>query len=212
LRPALDAVPAAIAIRDADQRYVLMNRVICEHYGLPAIPVEGRTPHDLFRPEIAKFIVDSDRSIFESGEALPFSEIVPLTAPSPDTILLRSRAPIRAGSDQNTGPITHVVSISVDISEQKRMERELAEAKNAADLANRSKSEFLANMSHELPTPLNAVIGFSEIIEGEMFGPVGSSRYRDYARDIKGSALHLLDIITDILDLSKIESGRNFFR
>ncbi len=73
--------------------------------------------------------------------------------------------------------------------------------------ANRSKSEFLASMSHELRTPLNAVIGFSEIIKDETFGPVGNVKYRDYAKDINDSGQHLLSLINDILDLSKIESG-----
>jgi len=74
--------------------------------------------------------------------------------------------------------------------------------------ANRAKSEFLANVSHELRTPLNAIIGFSEIILGEMFGPLGSGRYRDYLSDIRDSGNHLLGVINDILDLSKIEAGR----
>lgn len=82
----------------------------------------------------------------------------------------------------------------------------LREAKETAEAANRAKTEFLANMSHELRTPLNAVIGFSEIIASEMFGP--SPRYADYARDIHGSATHLLSIISDILDMAKLEARK----
>lgn len=84
---------------------------------------------------------------------------------------------------------------------------EVTKAKEDADFANRSKSEFLAMMSHELRTPLNAVIGFSEIIHTEAFGPVGIQKYRDYGEDINKSANHLLSLINDILDLSKVESG-----
>jgi signal transduction histidine kinase len=80
--------------------------------------------------------------------------------------------------------------------------------KEAAELADRSKSEFLATMSHELRTPLNAVIGFSEIMFTELYGPLGSDRYRDYARDIHASGSHLLDIIDDVLDLSKAAAGK----
>lgn len=81
-------------------------------------------------------------------------------------------------------------------------------AKEEAELANRSKSEFLANMSHELRTPLNAIIGFSEVIAKQLFGPVGSERYGDYAKDIYDSGVHLLQIINDILDVSKAEAGK----
>ena len=83
-----------------------------------------------------------------------------------------------------------------------------SEERNKAEDANRAKSEFLANMSHELRTPLNAIIGFSEIMESGMFGPLGSAKYAEYCSDIKGSGTYLLDVINDILDMSKIEAGR----
>ncbi len=76
-----------------------------------------------------------------------------------------------------------------------------------ANAANRAKSEFLANMSHELRTPLNAILGFSEIIEGERLGALGTAIYRDYARDIYERGHHLLEVINDILDISKVEAG-----
>ncbi len=104
--------------------------------------------------------------------------------------------------------------LQAEITERKRAERALARssedlktARDEADAANRAKSEFLASMSHELRTPLNAVIGFSEIIKDETFGPVGSAKYRDYGKDIHESGQHLLYLINDILDLSKVESG-----
>jgi signal transduction histidine kinase len=85
---------------------------------------------------------------------------------------------------------------------------ELARARDAAEAANKAKTGFLANMSHELRTPLNAVIGFAEVLEGEVLGELGNSRYRDYARDIRESGTHLLDLINDLLDLSKAEAGK----
>src|SRR5439155_10912686 len=92
--------------------------------------------------------------------------------------------------------------------ERKRAERDLLAAKEQAELANRTMGEFVANMSHELRTPLNAILGFSQVIAGEVLGPIGTQKYVGYARDILGSAEHLLGIINDILDVSKLEAGK----
>lgn len=94
-----------------------------------------------------------------------------------------------------------------DITARKEAENQLKEAKLESDVANRAKSEFLANMSHELRTPLNSIIGFSEIIKDEVFGPVNPRPYWEYARDIHESGRHLLSIINQILDISRIDAG-----
>src|SRR6185437_9415830 len=101
-----------------------------------------------------------------------------------------------------------VVTVLDDVTERKEAEREQAAAKDQAELANRSKTEFLATMSHELRTPLNAIIGFSQVMAGEMLGPITTQKYVGYARDVLASAEHLLGIINDILDVSKLEAGR----
>jgi signal transduction histidine kinase len=88
-----------------------------------------------------------------------------------------------------------------------RLADTLARARDAADLANRAKSRFLANMSHELRTPLNAIIGFSDIMRGNLFGPLGGPKYQQYVEDIHRSGAHLLRLINDLLDLAKIETG-----
>ena len=85
---------------------------------------------------------------------------------------------------------------------------DLHEALAAAEAANQAKTNFVANMSHELRTPLNAIIGFSDMMREEMFGPLGNDRYREYAIDIHTSGLHLLDLISDVLDFAKIDAGR----
>jgi signal transduction histidine kinase len=90
----------------------------------------------------------------------------------------------------------------------RRFQEELIESRNDADAANRAKSEFLANMSHELRTPLNAIIGFSEFMASGGLGPAGSPKYLEYARDINKSGRHLLDMISEVLDMSKIEAGQ----
>ncbi len=102
------------------------------------------------------------------------------------------------------------IMAAIDVTEQKRAEEEIRLAKETAEAASRAKSELLANMSHELRTPLNAIIGFSEIMQASLFGPLGSSKYDGYIADIRHSAGHLLTVITDILDLAKIEA--NSFR
>jgi len=101
-----------------------------------------------------------------------------------------------------------MVSTIRDITERKNMIRNLRRAKEEADGASRAKSSFLANMSHELRTPLNAIIGFSELMKNQTFGEIGNPKYTEYMDDIYFSARHLLEIINDVLDMSKIEAGK----
>ncbi len=94
-----------------------------------------------------------------------------------------------------------------ELERSEKISADLRLMMDAAEQANRAKSEFLATMSHELRTPLNAIIGFSEVIKSEMFGPIGEQKYVEYSRDINDSGTHLLSLINDILDMSKIEAG-----
>ncbi|PZO87562.1 MAG: PAS domain-containing sensor histidine kinase [Micavibrio aeruginosavorus] len=106
------------------------------------------------------------------------------------------------------GDVIGLYGIMQDITQSVLHERALMEAKDAAERAYSAKSQFLANMSHELRTPLNAIIGFSEMIQQQLLGPIGNDRYLDYIKGIRESGEHLLDLITDILDMSKIEAGK----
>ncbi len=95
-----------------------------------------------------------------------------------------------------------------DITQWKRAEEELTQARAMAERASSHKTDFLARVSHEIRTPLNAIIGFSELMIDEKFGPVANDRYRDYLRDINRSGNHVLDLVNDLLDISKIEAGQ----
>ena len=114
----------------------------------------------------------------------------------------------RPAGPRTKGAPAEIVAVTRDISERKAQERALIEARDEAMSASRAKSAFLANMSHELRTPLNAIIGFSELMEREIFGPIGNARYQEYARMIHDSGGHLLELINGVLDMSKIEAGK----
>lgn len=113
---------------------------------------------------------------------------------------------VRVVRDDHGGVLYYEGSLE-DITARKGADLALREAKIHSDLANRAKSEFLANMSHELRTPLNAIIGFSEMIKNEVFGPVEQKAYWEYSRDINESGVKLLNVINEILDISRIEAG-----
>lgn len=106
------------------------------------------------------------------------------------------------------GEVIALFGIIQDVTQHTLNEQRLREAKEAAERAYAAKSQFLANMSHELRTPLNAIIGFSEMMQRQLLGPIGTEKYLDYITGIRESGEHLLDLISDILDMSKIEAGK----
>ncbi|GAB2178197.1 PAS domain-containing sensor histidine kinase [Dongia sp. agr-C8] len=114
---------------------------------------------------------------------------------------------IQALKERETALQHAMVRLATQTDDMARLLRELKTAKFEAETANAAKSRFLANMSHELRTPLNAIIGFADIMRLGVFGPIGSEAYREYIEDIKKSGEHLLEVISDLLDLSRIETG-----
>jgi PAS domain S-box-containing protein len=113
----------------------------------------------------------------------------------------------RDGKTTFVGAIVDVTDRVLQEKELRRNARDLTEALTRVEAASRAKNEFLATMSHELRTPLNAIIGFSDILKEEMLGPVGNAKYKEYAQSINGSGAHLLGVINDILDISRLDSG-----
>jgi PAS domain S-box-containing protein len=105
-------------------------------------------------------------------------------------------------------PMSKYCAVLRDLAPWKRAEAELVSARKAAERASSQKSEFLAKISHEIRTPLSAIIGFAEVMIEERFGAVGNARYKDYLKDIHGSGQHVISLVNDLLDLSKIEAGK----
>ena len=200
----IDVIPRMLCVTGRDGRYLLVNRMYASFVGLPASRLIGKRPAEAHGGPLARILMESDEKLL-SGRAVPSSveEEIVVRDGNP-CVLLTTKALFH----DEDGEEAMMVTAFVDITQRKRTERDLIAAKEQAELANRSKTEFVANMSHELRTPLNAIIGFSQVIAGEMLGPIGTLKYVGYARDILTSAEHLLGIINDILDVSKLEAGK----
>jgi two-component system, cell cycle sensor histidine kinase PleC len=200
----IDAVPVAVVATDRDGRYVFVNDWFARSVGKKAAAIIGQTPAAVRNDQHASEETELDRRIIGGLEQPSTREETVNTPKGEERVLLTTKALLK---DQAGRPML-VVTVALDITERKEAELTLVAAKEEAELASRSKSEFLANMSHELRTPLNAIIGFSQVMADEVMGPLGSPRYTGYARDICASAQHLLGIISDILDVSKLEAGK----
>jgi PAS domain S-box-containing protein len=198
----IDAVPVMVSATDRDGRFVFVNECFARRIGKPAAAIIGRVPSQVRDDLQARAAMERDRRIVARMDQPGSFEESVVGAEGERRVLLTTKALLH----DHAAPL--VVTASLDITDRKAAEMGLVSAKEEAELASRSKTEFLANMSHELRTPLNAIIGFSQVMGDEMMGPIGSPRYAGYARDICNSAQHLLGIISDILDVSKLEAGK----
>ncbi len=160
----------------------------------------GRSVYDLVHPEDLGHLQASHEQVLAEGSAVATCRFR-----SSDGAYRHVETALALESEGERA--VEIVCITRDIGARWEHERMLMEERETAEAASKAKSAFLANMSHELRTPLNAIIGMSQILRDEMFGPVGSARYIEYARDIESSGQHLLDLINDVVDLSKIEAG-----
>jgi len=201
LRAVTDAMPSLLAYFDKDFRYEFINRTGERWYNRTADDIIGKSIGEILDGEVEqKMRMRYDRAC--AGEVVTFEEKITY----PDGItrnVLGSFIPDTRSTGSDGGAFVMVQ----DITAQKQAERVALAAKEDAEIANRAKTEFLANMSHELRTPLNSVIGYSEMIGLKMHGDVGDTRYLDYAGRINMSGNHLLSIISDLLDVSRIEIG-----
>ena len=199
----IDAMPVMVGVTDRRGRFRFVNSSLARRYGLPAAEMIGKLPSAFSGDAETRDTMERHRQVID-GQRSPGAWEQEISLPSGQRrVLLNNLALLRDGEGQPA----LVVSAGLDITERTAAEQSLLAAKEEAELASRSKSEFLANMSHELRTPLNAIIGFSQLMAEEMMGPLGSERYTSYARDICASGQHLLNVIGDILDVSRLEAG-----
>ncbi len=230
LRDAIEAIPEAFVLWDADDRLVLCNSHFQRIHQLPDSAVAPGTPYETMAE------VGSMPQLHPRSGNLE-------QPPGARTFEAQLRDGIWLNISERRTKDGGYVSVGTNISQIKRHEQQLidndlrlratvidlkrtqatleqqaleladlaqkyAEEKTRAEAANEAKSRFLANMSHELRTPLNAIIGFSEVMGSGMFGALGSDKYQEYCHDILSSGRYLLEVINDILDMSKIEAGR----
>ncbi len=230
LRDAIETIPEAFVLWDADNRLVLCNSNFQELHRLPDSAVVAGTPYETVvaagrKPIIRTTIANEDGQTqgartFEAqlndGRWLHISERRTkdggyVSVGTDITKIKQHEQKLIVGEKRRIATITDLrqsqQALERQTGELADLAQKYAEEKTRAEEANQTKSKFLANMSHELRTPLNAVIGFSEIMESAMFGPLGSAKYSEYSRDIRESGQYLLDVINDILDMSKIEAG-----
>ncbi|MEX2408213.1 MAG: PAS-domain containing protein, partial [Rhodovibrionaceae bacterium] len=204
LKATLENMSQGISVVDADLNLIAYNSRFVELLEFP----EGRfalgdsfEKFIRYNAERGEYGVgDVERLVRERVELAKRFEPHSFQRSRPDGRVLQVQgAPLPGGG---------MVTVYSDITQQERSKLELRQAVETAEQADRAKSQFLANMSHELRTPLNAIIGFSDLMRQEMLGPIGNPAYREYLDDIQASGRHLLAVIADILDLSRIEADR----
>src|SRR6202048_144400 len=231
LRDAIETIPEAFVLWDADDRLVLCNSHFQRLHKLPDTAVAPGTSYETIievgsMPEVRTRLPESSaltpgartfEAQLDDGSWLHISERRTkdggYVSVGTDITRIKEHEQKLVENDLRLRATVIDLKLSQTTLEQQDLElvdlaQKNSDEKNRAEEANQTKSKFLANMSHELRTPLNAIIGFSEIMGSGMFGTLGSEKYQEYCHDILNSGHYLLEVINDILDMSKIEAGR----
>jgi signal transduction histidine kinase len=209
LRQTLDAIDGTVVVYDANQRFVMANRAYHEYF--PHLPPDSVLAGQPYENVLALSIAAG--SVIEPDAYKDPAAYIERRKHDLD----RRDDPPRETYDRRADrwsvvrvrytPDGHRVALRVDITEQKRLQAQLAEARVEAERANRAKSQFLANISHELRTPLNAVINFARLMNEQIHGPLGAPDYLEYARSIHDSGANLLRLIEQVLDFARSDAG-----
>lgn len=203
LEAILDTATDGVAVVDAEGRIVRINRSAEALFGVETLDVAGLPFTHLLAEESRKSALDYLEGLAQNGVASLLNDGREVIGRVPQGGLIPLF--MTMGRLGETGKFCAVLR---DITQWKNAEEELINARRAAETASMQKSDFLAKISHEIRTPLNAIIGFSEVMMEERFGPIGTQRYKEYLRDIHVSGAHLMSLLNDLLDLSKIEAGK----
>ncbi|WP_332066058.1 PAS domain-containing sensor histidine kinase [Bartonella sp. CB189] len=228
IRDAIENISESFVLWDSERRLVMSNSKFCEYASIPKqnlqSGIQRATVEAMARPAISEHLLKDDgagnlTSIRQTADGywLKINERRTqdggLVCIGTDISELKQQQEKFEDSEKRLFSFIQELKRARGNAQQRateveKLNKSLKEEKERAESANKAKSEFLANMSHELRTPLNAILGFSDIMLQSTFGPLGSQRYKEYVHDIYSSGTHLLTLINDILDMSKIEAGR----
>jgi PAS domain S-box-containing protein len=200
LRTLLDAANDGVLVLDDEGRILTANAGAASLFGRTADALTAASLGDLVAPESERAVLDYLAEMARNGASKKTAEVLGRDREGASLPLAMTLGRL--------GEANRLCAVFRDLSSWKKTEAELVIARRQAEKASATKSEFLAKISHEIRTPLNSIIGFSEVMMDERFGPIGNERYKQYLKDIHQSGAHLVSLLNDLLDLSKIEAGK----